>query len=221
MNTFYEYEAIIGKAETAYLERTLQEFFELAAAVRRKLGKQDYLLDKYISMILEGANATLLYSAAESGFGVSSELRHLCLAVMDGKTDCAEHPLYEKAQAYIAAHPLNYQERCTKLNLYCIALANDFLEYAAGKYYQQQNEAQRAVFDIVYLRDLYRKIGALLGSEEPLEQLNLLLRQRFLIITPMDGFLQGLTNDLLYSLTSRDVETSRLAVQLWLEEEQG
>jgi hypothetical protein len=40
---------------------------------------------------------------------------------------------------------------------------------------------------------------------------HMLLRQRFLIITPMEGFLQGLTNDLLYSLTSR---TGRLAVQL-------
>lgn len=219
MNTFYEYEGIIGKAETAHLGRTLQECFELAAAVRRKLGKQDYLLDKYISMILEGVNATLLYSAAESGFSASSELRHLCLAVMDRKTDCTEHPMYEKAQAYIAAHPLEYQERCTKLNLYCIALASDFLEYAADKYDQQQKEVQRAVFDIVYLRDLYRKIGALLGSEEPLEQLNLLLHQRFMLVTPMVAFLQGLTNDLLYALTSRDVETNRLAVQLRMEQD--
>ena len=54
-----------------------------------------------------------------------------------------------------------------------------------------------------------------------MEHLNLLLRQRFLIITPMEGFQQGLTNDLLYSLTSRDIETGRLAVHLWLEKEQG
>lgn len=131
MNTFYEYEGIFGKAETAHLERTLQEFFELAAAVRLRLGKQDYLLDKYFSMILEGANATLLYLAAESGFSASSELQQLCIAVMDGKTDCAEYPLYEKAQAYIDAHPLDYQERCAKLSLYCIALANDFLKSPA------------------------------------------------------------------------------------------
>jgi len=221
MNTFYEYEGVFGKAETAHLERTLQEFFEIAAAMRRRLGKQDYLLDGYISMLLKGVNATLAQSAAEDGFAASSELRHLCLAVMDGKADGEEHPLYEKAKECIASHPLDYQERCTKLNLYCVALASDFLEYAAGKYVQQQKEAQRAVFDIVYLRDLYRKIGGILGGEEDLERLNLLLRQRFLIVTPMAGFLQGLTNDLLYSLTSRDVETSRLAVQLWLEKEQG
>jgi hypothetical protein len=84
VNTFYEYEAIIGKAETAYWNARSRNSSNLAA-VRRKLGKQDYLLDKYISMILEGANATLLYSAAESGFTLSSELRHLCLAVMEGR----------------------------------------------------------------------------------------------------------------------------------------
>jgi hypothetical protein len=68
---------------------------------------------------------------------------------------------------------------------------------------------------------LYRTLTAILGDEEDLERLNLLLRQRFLLVTPMAGFLQGLTNDLIYYLTSRDIETSRLAVQLWLEKEQG
>ncbi len=67
------------------------------------------------------------------------------------------------------------------------------------------------------MRDLYRTLTAILGGEDELEHLNLLLRQRFLIATPMAAYLQGLTNDLLYSLTSRDIETGRLAVQLWME----
>lgn len=75
---------------------------------------------------------------------------------------------------------------------------------------------QQTVFYIVYLRELYRKIGTTFGSDEPLEHLNLLFCQRFLIVTPMDGFLRGLTNDLLYSLASQHVQTSGLAVQLWL-----
>lgn len=75
--------------------------------------------------------------------------------------------------------------------------------------------------DVVRLRDLYRKIGALLGSEDGLERLNLLLRQRFLIVTPMSAFLQGLTGDLLHPLISRDMETGKRAVQLWLEQSGG
>jgi len=171
-------------------------------------------------MLLEGVNATLVHSAAEDGFAASTELRHLCLAVMDGKMDSAGHPLYEKFQAYIIGHPLPYQERVTRLNLYCIALAGDYLEYVAGKYCQEQKEILQKTLDIVHLRDLYRKVSTVLGGEDALEQINLLLRQRFLIVTPIDCFLQGLTNDLLYTLTSRDMETGRLAVQLWLEEEQ-
>ena len=70
------------------------------------------------------------------------------------------------------------------------------------------------------MRDLYRKVSAILGSEEPLEQINLLLRQRFMLVTPMAAFLQGLTNDLLYSLTNREIETGRRAVQLRFEKEE-
>lgn len=40
MNTFYEYEDILGKAETAHLNHAFQEFSELAVSVRRKLGGQ-------------------------------------------------------------------------------------------------------------------------------------------------------------------------------------
>lgn len=50
-----------------------------------------------------------------------------------------------------------------------------------------------------------------------MEQLNLLLRRRFILITPMAAFIQSLTNDLLYALTSRDVKTGKQIMQLWLE----
>lgn len=65
MNTFYEYEDIFGRAETAHLNRSFAELFELAASIRRRLGRQAYLLDEYISLLLKGANATLIQSAAE------------------------------------------------------------------------------------------------------------------------------------------------------------
>lgn len=214
MNIFYEYGGIFGKAETAHLNRTMEEFLQLSSTIRGKLGKQAYLLDKYISMILEGTNATLVQEAAEQGFAMSGELRRLCHSVMDGTEDDKEHPLYEKAREYICSHPLPYQEQATKLDLYHIALFSDLMEYATKQYHDRQKEKQRAVYDIVYLRDLYRKIGTIIEDEGLMEQLNLLLRQRFLIVTPMVAFLQGMTNDLLYSLTSQDIETNHYSFQL-------
>lgn len=77
MNIFYEYESIFGKAETAHLDRALREFFELAATIRRRLGKQGYLLDKYISCVLDAANATLLHVAAAAAYKVGRNFVNL------------------------------------------------------------------------------------------------------------------------------------------------
>ena len=219
MNVFYEYEGIFGRAEPAHLNRAMREFFELAATIRRRLGKQGYLLDKYISSVLDAANATLLHVSADSGLQSGAELRQLILTVMDGKRDYANHPMYERAKEHIEAHPLAYQERQTVLDAYCVALAGDYLEHATQSFAKEQRKAMQPAFDIVCLRDLYRKISATIGGEEQLERLNLLIRQRFLIVTPMAGFLQGLTNDLLYSLVCRDAETSKQVFQLVLDNE--
>ncbi len=51
-----------------------------------------------------------------------------------------------------------------------------------------------------------------------MEHLNLLFCQQFLIVKTMDIFLQGMTNQLLYSLTCRDRETSKQVFQLLLDE---
>ena len=218
MNTFFEYTGITGKARAENLNRTLWEFLELAGAIRRELGKQAYLLDKYISCVLEGASVTPLCTAAERGFHVSSELRGLCHAVMGGKSDYKEHPMYERVKEHIKTNPLGYQESTTRQDIYYATLTGDFLEYAAEKFAREQYKVVGAAFDIIYLRNLYREISTIIGGEEQMERLNMLLRHRFLFVTPMAGFMQGLTNSLLYSLIARDAETSKLVFQLMLEQ---
>lgn len=218
MNIFYDYEDFFGKSEASYLSRNLCELFDLSGVIRRKLGKQGYLLDNYLCWLMEAASAKKLFVAAEAGFQSCRELRELCKSIMREESACAEHPLYEKAKEYIAVHPFSYQETHTSLSLYCMALSGDFLEYAADKYADTLKEAIRMVIDIVNIRDLYRQICVLLGHEDEMERLNLLFRQRFLSVAPMAGFIQGMTDDLLQELTSRDVETSKLTVQLWLDE---
>ena len=192
---------------------------ELVVAVRNRLGEKRYLMDNYLSFLLQGANAVPISNAADKGFHLTSELNFLCQSVMKGKADYAEHPLYDKVKEYIETHPLSYLETHTKLNLYCISLMDSFLEYAAGQADKEQKERLRCIFDIVDFRDLYREITALIGGEEKMERINLLFRQRFLIVTPMAGFMQGMTNDFLYLLTERDSQTNQLAVSLWLNEQ--
>lgn len=66
----------------------------------------------------------------------------------------------------------------------------------------------QSCMDIIFLRELYHKISDVVG-EEPMERLNQLTQQRFLIAAPLFCFAQGMTNDLLYSLRWRDIETNK------------
>lgn len=50
-----------------------------------------------------------------------------------------------------------------------------------------------------------------------MERLNLLFRQRFLIVTAMQVYLQSMTNQLMYALTTRDRETQKQVFQIILD----
>lgn len=217
MNIYYDYEEILGKPQQAHLRNTLEEIFELARAIRNQLGKQAYLLDKYLHDLLSAINSTLAYEAADIGFQITSELLHLCNKLTRGEPVEKDHPLYEPVKEYIDSHPLPCQEHTTKVNLYCIGLADTFLSYAIPSFMDDGTEAIRREIDMVALHDRFRQIGSILGSENQMEKLNLLIRQRFQVTTAMSGFLQGVTNSLLYALTERDTETNKTVLQLWLD----
>ena len=214
MNIFYEYESLFGKAETAHFDRTLREFFEFAATIRRKLGKQGYLLDKYLSHVFDAVNSIGIRDSADAGLDSASELRRLCGDVLDNKTDCSGHPLYGTVKAFAESHPVSFQEDESRLDYYCTHLIGEFTAYVAECFSLDKRNALSRTADIVTIRDLYRKISAIIGGEEQLERLNLLIRQRFLIVTPMAAFVQGLTTDLLLNLTYRDPESDKQIFQL-------
>lgn len=217
MNIFYDDEGIVGKAEKAYLKNTLEEFFQLVKRMKNKLGKQGYLLDKYLLDLLNAIGHTPASDAADEGNRYLGELAGLCSRISLGESVNAKHPLYEKVKTYITEHPLPYQEHQTKMNVLYIALMDDFLDYAIPKFMEEQKNEIQEELDIVYLHNLYRQITAILGSENQMEELNLLIRQRFQIVTIMQSFIQGITNSLLYSLIERDVETGKTGLQLWLD----
>ena len=216
MNIFEHTRDIMGNLDVGHLRKTQQEFFELSRSIRTKLGNQSYLLDKYLYDLLGAVNETLAYDAADRGFLSSGELRGICADILKGEEERKEHPFYETAKQYISKHPLNFQERTTQVDIYCTLLSCDFMESAAPLFYEDCKNNSGAVMDIVFLRELYYKISSVVG-EEPMERLNLLIRQRFLIAAPMFCFAQGMTNDLLYSLRWRDIETNKTVLQLILD----
>jgi len=218
MNIFENESGILGSASVDNLKRSFKEFLRQATEIRIRLGKQGYLLDKYLSYLFEATNGILAYEAASEGFETESTLNSLCAEILRGDEKSNEHPFYEQVKAFIDAHPLKYQESITKLSLYDVMLSCSYLESVYEQYYQDLVANTRAFLDIVDLNNLYNKICEALGGENEMEHITLLVCRRCLIVNAMDIFLQGMTNQLLYSLTYRDRETSRQVFQLLLDE---
>jgi hypothetical protein len=217
MNTFEKVTDFIGENSIGQMRSSFDELMEQVSVPRKRLGKQAYILDKYLSYLLKSANNSLAYCASSDGFDTACELRILCRDIIDGRERSKSHPFYEHAKAYIKEHPFDCQEAATKEALYVVALAHDFLEIVAKRFYEEQQRSIARVLDISDARELYQKISRLLGGENEIQNINRLFCQRFLLITPMAGYLQGLTDDLLYELTYQDRESSQMVFQLLID----
>jgi len=218
MNIFISMEGLLGDTGTQHLKRAFAEFLEQSRLIRDRLGKQAYLFDQYLSLLLEAANAKLAYDAASEGFDGEAPMFTMCLEILRHKPKDTENPIYDIMKSCINASPLPYQEDATKRAVYCAMLSGELLESAIKLFREELTDSFRAVVDIADLHDLFRKICAILGGEDEMEKLHLLFRQRFLVATPVAIFMQGVTNQLLYALLHRDRETSKQVFQLILDE---
>jgi len=218
MNIFHDKSSIFGEVEVLQLNNALLEFFKQASEIRQLLGKQAYLLDEYISSLLEAANQTVVVSPASAGFEIDpGQLNRICLSILHGDEKENEHPFYQQAKKFIVEHPLPFQELSTKFSIYCALLVNDFLNFSIERYQKKLEDDYSLAIDICDFHELFQNICSLLGGEELMEQLNLLFRERFLIATAMQIYLQGMTNHLMYALTTRDRETQKYVFQILLD----
>jgi len=217
MNIFEHDEGVLGKVEYAHLKRTKEEFFKTAHSIRQQLGQQAYLLDKYLFDLLNAINEALEQDASPEGYGREITLEGLCHEVMERNGKHRSHPLYSVIEKFIDGHPLSFREEPTSICFYTAHLYDDFLEYAAPLFFGRCKLRVRDQMDLVYSRELYRQISVVIGGEEQMEKLNMLIRQGFILTTAMIAFAQGVANSMLYALTYRDVETNKPILQLILE----
>lgn len=216
MRMFEKRNNILGYFDMECPKDSVQNLIELASDIRKKLGKQGYLIDNYLSIVLQTANNTLAYEAACEGSEKASELRRICFDVIDGKEAQKEHPFYSSVKQSYDEQTYTYQERVTTMYLYYIPLADIFMKYVTQLFIKEQNEKLDIFLDDIKLSQLYEKITQLIGKEI-MKNLNQIIKQRFFIAPVVACFMQGLTNDLLYSLNYRDRETSKQIFQLLMD----
>ena len=216
MNAFNSMEGILGEARTSHLDRAFEEFLGQSRLIRDGLGKQSYIFDRYLSLLFGAVTAKPVGDISEECTAADSSLL-MCLEIIRHNPKRTDNPKYDLMKSYIDANPLPYQEEATQQALYCAALDGGLLKHEANLFSEELTEAFRAAADIVELRDLYRKICAVLGGENEMEKLNILFRQRFLIAPPTAVFLQCMTNRLISLLLRRDFETSKQVFQIILD----
>lgn len=222
MNIFETHTEFSGRFDSDSMGGSLLSLLTLARDIRLKLGRQGYLLDNYLSLFLEAANAVLAYEAANDGFKRGSELRSLCFGVIDRDDTEKDHPLYATARNILITRmdTLCYQERRTRMNLLYAFLSDDFLPFVVEHFLQEVDEKLNDACDFPTLDDLFGRICEMAG-ESQMETLNLRLKQRFLLAPLVTVFVQGVTSELLYCLISRDNETSRQVFQILLDSISG
>lgn len=215
MTIFKESKDFIGQFNENADIITLKEVLSTANKIKVDLGKKGYLLDTYLTQFFEAINNTLAYESADLGFYTACSLQKLSLSFRVKKEDCIGHPIYEKAVEVLRANHsiLEFQERHTQINVLYLSLVDDFLPQMIKEFIAEQESELHNVLDELKLQQLYRNISCVVG-EIQMERLNLLLKQKFIISSPLASFTQGFTNDLLYRLLGKDIETNKLGFQL-------
>lgn len=218
MNIFKNKEDFLGSLESQTTDGTLLSLFQLAKQIKNRLGKQNYLLDCYLSIFFDGASSILAYEAASEGLDKNSELQTFFFNLLKGLDEKECNPIYKKARELFdnQSDKILYQEQYTKVCLLMILIADDVLEYSVAHFVKEQVENLCGIVDEIRMKELYEQISYVVG-ESMMEELNLKLKQRFLIAPAAMVFAQGLNNDLIYRLMTRDYETSKQMFQLFLD----
>ena len=97
------------------------------------------------------------------------------------------------------------------------------------RYIEGKEHIVRCRYDTIYINQLFESIVSMSGSEmeivrlNEMERLNALFAERFLRVKPMDLYIQEYTQEFLYSLLYRDMQTDHTVLQLLLDraEESG
>lgn len=216
MNIYEKATGILG-SPNAY-GGSLSDLLTEVKRIRLKLGRQGYLLDNYLSMLLKAANTKLSFEAAEDGFTDSSDLRLLCTDLIYHIGEKKSHLQYALVQRAFEKNPdiAKYQESQTQINLLSALCFDEYLPFAAENFLFKLKKEIDEEYDLPAHRALYRNIVEVVGAPT-MERLNLNLRQCFLTVPLLSLYIQGFTNDLLYCLTTRDEETSKQIFQLLLD----
>lgn len=183
--------------------------------VRQQLGQHAYLIDEYLASLIEASNWTLAYEAGSDGFDHQEELLEMCRNVVLEKEVKTDHPFFTKVKTYIELHPFAEIKPQIRISLYVILLSKEFFEYRLQAYYTGKEAKLNE--NAAALSAQRERIDTILCSHEPLQKVNDLFFQSFVVVTPLTCFMQGFLNELMYELNAKDRQSSIILIRSLLD----
>lgn len=196
-----------------------KDIFSIGREVKKRLGDDGYLIDNYLAMILEAINGNTIQQAFDDSESSFNEVSRLCQKIREGKDaydeDIRNRRLYPEVKKYIEIYSSKYKSAYTAGAMTCIAVTSSVMKklYAEGMVVY----SSRGRMDTVRLKELYDQICTHAG-ERLMDQLNELVKTRFIIAPALNVYMQAATDELLFSLLQRDDVTSKQLFQLKLDE---
>ncbi len=215
MNIFENAGAFLGEIRLESLGNALTEFYGAVADVKGRLGHSGRLLDEYLELVFGAIHEVSTETSATDGYSsCMPELKRMCGSIVRGESGYENHPLYEQTKQYIDLHPLPHLERLHKIEVYAGVLMGDYSKYAIEKYYNKYNGRLADSGYISELNPLYNDICGILGSEDAMERLNMIIKRSFLITPVMHSFLQAVIDNMLEMLSFKVPETAKHVFEL-------
>ncbi len=198
-NIFSDPAAFMGDLEPDFIRTALSEFYGKIREIKERLDWRSSLIDGYIEVVFSAIEVTNLEDAVKEGYSDGmGRLRSLCRDILQKKGD-KTHPMYWQAKAFMNKHPLPDNPGISRSDIYAGALMPDFGVYAVEEYYK--NYCDKLKNDQIERIDAaYKAICDALGTEEPMQELNQIIKKYFLRVPVMLAFLQGVVEDMLGTL---------------------
>lgn len=196
-----------------------REIFSIGREVKKRLGEDGYLLDSYLSIILEGIKENAIQGAFFDSESAFSDLHKLCMKILEGRDVCNEdiqkHPLYTEVKMHIEGYAKEHKSPYTAAALTELSITPIVMK----KLYNEGKTLYSSLgrIDTVRVHELYESMLPYAG-EKLLDRLNELVKTRFIITTAINVYIQAVTDDYLESLLNRDEVTCKQHFQLMLEE---
>ena len=192
-----------------------EDLKQVAKEIRCKLGKQKFLLNRYLSEIFEISSQMDVAFAATSADEIVSKILNNCSMIFNLEKEKEPNNYFYLVEKYINENPIDIKNLHTKIEYYATKIMLNHMDIFVGDFFKTLEEKIKHNC-ISNLNHCYQEIAKIVG-EDRVEYLNDLICEVFFICPTGMAFIGQIAIKCVEMLIYRDPETSKQILELILE----